>query len=208
VTAPSKIWGVARFFVTPGTGSLALAELVVQVLPNFRLNPAGPFYQFALTFLAASAGLTPIYDGSNYPDFLKGVGGFFPGAQAGNVHADLHEFIKAVRGGALPQVQAEQSLCCMLANAAFETVSEANEKRLTGNPVFEVFRHVRNAASHGNAWHFHAKHPKFRGQWKGIIIDETLKGSANPLHGKTCFYGTLSPADLLYLLQDVEALLV
>jgi hypothetical protein len=180
----------------------------LRILGDLKLDPVGPFYQFVLTYLVASAGLTPVYDAKNYPDFLKDVAGVFPGMQAGDIRADLPEFIQQVRGGALPRRNAEQALCCMLANTAFESVNEANTKRLKGDPVFEAFRHVRNAASHKNAWHFRSHEPKFRGQWKGLVIDETLKGNANPLQGKPCFYGTLQPADLLYLLQDVEGLLI
>jgi hypothetical protein len=203
---------MANFILTAGTGAFALTGQPVkfQILGDLKLDAAGPFYQFVLTYLVASAGLTPVYDATNYSDFLKDVAGVFPGIEAGDLRADLPAFIQQVRGGALPQRQAEQSLCCMLANTAFESVDEAKRKRLKGHPVFEVFRHVRNAASHKNVWHFRSKkplEPKFRGQWKGFVIDETLQGDANPLQGSTCFYGTLKPADLLYLLQDIEGLL-
>ena len=66
-----------------------------------------------------------------------------------------------------------------------------DKARLKGNPVFEVFRHVRNAASHGNAWYFTPHEPAAHGEWKGIVIDETLKGDNNPLQGKPYVYGTL-----------------
>ena len=105
-----------------------------------------------------------------------------------------------------------QSLCCMLANAAFESVGDAKAKRLSGNPIFEVSSETR--AQRGNPTatlgNFFPKEPKLRGEWgKGIVLDETLRRRCQPAAGrKTCFYGTLSPADLLYLLQDVEALLV
>jgi hypothetical protein len=72
--------------------------------------------------------------------------------------------------------------------------------------VFEVFRHVRHAASHGNAWHFDGKRdePRRRGEWRTVEIDDTRKGDNNPLQGQQCIYGTLLPADLLALLGDVE----
>jgi len=59
-------------------------------------------------------------------------------------------------------------------------------------------------APHGNKWTFRRNQPDTRGQWRNIAIDEKLQGSKNPLQGQKCFYGTLQPADLLYLLQDVE----
>lgn len=180
----------------------------IRVLHDLTLNPAGPFYQFVLTYLVASAGLTPVYDDKHYPDFMNNIAGVFPGTTTGDARADLAECVRQVRSGALPQLQAEQSLCCMLANAAFESIGKTDRDRLEGHPVFEVFRHVRNAASHKNAWHFYSDRPRLRGQWKWLVVDETLKGDTNPLQGQMCFYGTLQPADLLYLLQDVEVVLL
>jgi hypothetical protein len=196
--------------IVPKAGSLNLTANPVQlrVLSNFRLNPTRPFYQFVLTYLAASAGLTPVYDAKGYPDFLQNIIGVFPGVTGDDAQVNLAECIKLARDGLLPQRNAEQSLCCMLANSAYESVNQSERNRLKGNPIFEVFRHVRNAASHGNAWYFDKKQPSFHGAWKRIVIDETQMGSRNPLHGKTCFYGTIQPADLLYLLQDVEGLLI
>ena len=125
-----------------------------------------------------------------------------------------------VRTGALPQTQAEDALCCMLANIAFESIDQPDKDRLAGNPVFEFLHHVRNAASHRNRWHFRKDQPKCRAEWHGIVIDQLGtsnppqgktrfygRGANNPLHGRTCFHGTIWPADLLYLLRDVEKLI-
>jgi len=40
--------------------------------------------------------------------------------------------------------------------------------------------------------------------WRGFTIDHTLKGEANPLHGKQCVGPVLGPADILELLSDIE----
>jgi hypothetical protein len=191
----------------PGSFKLTGHPIELRVLRDLKLDPGGPFYQFVLTYLVASAGLTPVYDDRKYPNFMSNTARVFPGITADDARIDLAECVRLARGGKLPQQQAEQSLCCMLANTVFESIGKATRDRLAGNPVFEVFKHVRNAASHNNAWHFYGTEPKFRGQWKGLVIDETLRGDANPLQGKPCFYGMLQPADLLYLLQAVEGLL-
>jgi hypothetical protein len=40
---------------------------------------------------------------------------------------------------------------------------------------------------------------------RGFVIDDSLKGSTNPLHGRGCFGDVLGGADLLELLRDIEA---
>lgn len=191
--------------VETGYYTLTGHAVALRVLRDLALEPAGPFYRFVLTYLVASAGLTPVYDATNYPNFMRDVEGHFPGTIKGDLRANLAECVASARDGAtLPQLEAEKALCCMLANAAYESLDESDRVKLKGDPVFELFRHVRHAASHGNTWHFFPKEPSAHAEWHGIAIDETRKGDDNPLQGKPCFYGTIQPADLLYLLQDVE----
>jgi hypothetical protein len=195
------------YTLTAGTGVFNFTGNAVELFRGYALNQNGPFYGFVLTYLVASAGLTPVYDAANYPHFMQGVDGVFPGKATGRTKVNLAECVAKVREGALSQQQAEVSLCCMLANTAYEAVPDADKKKLTNEPVFRFFRHVRHAASHGNRWHFYAWEPSGVAQWSGITIDHTKKGAQNPLQGTPCFYGALQPADLLYLLQDVEKLL-
>jgi len=138
---------------------------------------------------------------------MKNTAGYFPGKVAGDVKADLSQAVQYVRSGRLPQLTAEELMCCMLANTAYESIDSATESRFRGNPVFEVFYHTRNAASHGNAWHFLPNSPKFRGAWGSLVVSDSVKGPLNPMHGKKCFYGDLQPVDLLHLLRDIERLI-
>jgi hypothetical protein len=195
------------YTITPEPGFYNLTGNAVELFRGYALNSNGPFYGFVLTYLVASAGLTPVYDAANYPHFMQGVDGVFPGKATGRTKVALAECVAKVREGALPSQKAEVSLCCMLANTAFESLTGADQQKLTNEPVFQFFRHVRNAASHGNRWHFSKNEPSKPAQWNGITIDRTKQGAQNPLQGKPCFYGELQPADLLYLLQDVERLL-
>jgi hypothetical protein len=192
------------------TGALNIGGQPVdlRVLQDLILDANGAFYNLVLSYLVASAGLTPVYDAQNYPEFLKGVAGVFPGTVTVDARADLAACVKLARDGTLPQRQAEISLCCMLANAAYESIATSDKDKLKGNPVFEFLRHTRNAASHRNFWHFFPHEPSTRAEWNQIVLDESRKGKLNPLQNHACFYGTLQPADLLYLVRDVERLLI
>jgi hypothetical protein len=191
--------------VTPQTGAITMSGQEVALRVLYALNPGGPFYRFVLTYLVASAGLTPVYDEENYSNFLKGVDGIFRGVLSGTARVDLAECVALARDNTLPVGDAEESMCCMLANTAFESM--AAKDRNGPNAVLQFFRHVRNAASHGNRWHFYRTEPRLPARWRLLTVDHNLKGSANPLHGKKCFFGSMASADLLYLLQDVERLI-
>jgi hypothetical protein len=181
-------------------GSSPAVLLLTEYLPRIK---GSRFHKLLLTFLAASAGLTPVYDAANYGPFLHGTGGSFPGRYTDTVHADLGTVVADVRGGSLPQVEAEIALCCMLANAAYESVALHDKHAKWQAPEIQFFRHVRHAASHGNRWHFASpKLPlKLDAAWRGLSLYPPAH------HGNQCFKGSLDSADLLRLLLDVEDLL-
>jgi hypothetical protein len=194
------------------TGHYNLTGHPVLMIHGLTFDRDGPFFEYLLTYLCASAGFTPVYDAVGQPTFMAGTLGVFPGFHGNVVHMDLDEAVRLARNGTtLPQKRAEQLLCCMLVNTAYESLKEADKRKLARSPVGQYFRHVRNAASHNNKWHFVAdkrvREPRLPAQWGTFKIDHTKKGKRNPLHGKDCVYGTLHPADLLYLLRDVEDLL-
>jgi hypothetical protein len=182
-------------------GSSPLVLLLTEYLPRIE---ASRIRQLHLTFLAASAGLTPVYDAVHYDAFLAGTGGTFPGIHTGPVQADLGVVVSDIRRGLLPQADAEVGLSCMLANAAYEAfgVCDATHAKWTV-PELQFLRHVRNAASHGNRWHFTSpKLPlKHDAVWRGLSLDPPTQ------HGHQCFKLSLDSADLLRLLLDVEDLL-
>jgi len=154
-----------------------------NALQDFSLDRGGVFHDLVLAYLAASAGLTA--DG----------------------HLELDEVLKEAHDRVMPADRIQQSLCCMLAVTAYQSISKKDRERLVENPVFQFLRHTRNAASHGNVWRFRKKEPALHAEWGQLVIDDTRKGDDNPLQGRGCFFETLEPADLLYLLQDVEAAL-
>ena len=201
---------MANHTIERKTGALSIGGQPVnlRVLQDLVLDAHGAFYDLVLTYLVASAGLTPVYDAKNYPEFMNGVAGVFPGKATVDARADLAECVKLARDGTIPQRQAEISLCCMLANAAYESIAKGDKDKLKGHSAFEFLRHTRNAASHRNVWHFFPHEPSTHAEWNKIVLDESRKGDLNPLQNHACFYGTLQPADLLYLLRDVERLLI
>jgi hypothetical protein len=193
---------------TPATGEVTLSGQPVVILEGLELQPGTPFFEFMLTFLVATAGLTPTYDAANYPNFMQGTDGVYPGRASGNLQANLWRPVGYVRAGHLPQRSAEISLCCMLATAAFQSLDKSTVDRFKDkNNALDVLRHIRNAASHGNKWHFEGSQPKVRCEWGTLVIDQATPGAQHPLHGQQCLYGSLGPADLLRLIRDVEKLI-
>jgi hypothetical protein len=137
----------------------------------------------------------------------------FPGKYWPMMNMDLGQLVVKVRTGEILQGTAENSLCCMLANAAWEASPFKSDHRHWKHPEVQVLRHVRNSASHGNKWHFTEPsngrngEPAHIAHWRGFVIDHWPKGSAHPLHGKPCFGADLGSGDLVRLLLDVEALI-
>ena len=112
--------------------------------------------------------------------------------------------------GTFPLGMVSDQLTLMLINAAGERA-----KAKYGDAGWSVLRHkysevdflshARNAASHGGAWHFTGDEPKARSgrqpKWRGHIVTASLHDT--PLLG-----ADLKPADLLWLLSDIEKLLI
>jgi len=91
-------------------------------------------------------------------------------------------------------------LCGMLVITAYESAKERNDH----SPVFEFFRHVRNAASIQNSFKFRPREQSRTAGWCSLRIDESSKGEDNPLFGEACFDEFLLTADALFLLWDIE----
>jgi len=98
----------------------------------------------------------------------------------------------------------------MLVNTAYEAIREFRDtsKELREHPVFELFRHVRNASSHLNQFNFKDYEPSRAASWRSLTLDDTLKGKDNPLYGKGCFGNVLGTADVFLLLSDIEEILI
>jgi hypothetical protein len=196
---------MANTTLTPGPAAATLTGQAaqMQILGDLKLDPAGAFYKFVLAYLAASAGLTAVYDSAHYADFLKGAVGIFPSPLAGiGALVRLEPVLGLARDGiTLPQLEAESRLSCMLVNTAYESLTDAQRVALKAHKEGEFFRHSRHAASHGNKWNFLYNEPVRPAEWKGVVLDRPN------FQDKRFIHGTLTPGDLLFLLGDVEKLL-
>jgi hypothetical protein len=68
------------------------------------------------------------------------------------------------------------------------------------SPLMEFLRHLRNAAAHGNHWHFRADEPKRPAALRDLSLDRSF-------HGQEVFFETLAQGDFLDLLDDVQSYL-
>lgn len=161
------------------------------------------FYKPVASFLVAISGSPAIF----LPDNKMG---YTPDTQiglSGIMHAEMnispHLIHKLSQTGFISTEDFKNSLCAMLTNHAYEIVKSQNNQ----GPVFEFFRHIRNAASHRNTFNFFPQEPRRPASWSGFSIDDTNKGSTNPLYGTPCFGTFLGISDLLLLLKDIDVML-
>ncbi len=66
------------------------------------------------------------------------------------------------------------------------------------SPLLQFARHYRNACAHNRRWSFKSHEPAHPAALRDLEID-------NSLHGRIAPYGTVSPADHLYFLDDISA---
>jgi hypothetical protein len=168
--------------------------------PQIVFNAQQPFYPIVSGFLASVVGLGPLFDHRNPLKLDQSQAAVFAGFLAPTVAIDMQQVISQTLGGGITSDQTLNGLCCMLANTAYETVKDHNDV----SPEFEVLRHLRNAASHRNRFHFMRGEPKRPAKWRTFEIDHTRKNDQNPLHGTACFGTRFGPADLLLLLSEIE----
>jgi hypothetical protein len=168
--------------------------------PTIIFAQGRPFFEMVMSFLAATVGMGPVFEKENPLAFGPNKIAWYRGKVRPDLAIDTEQIHAQCVSGALTADAAVKSLCCMLLNTAYAVAEAHNDK----SPEFEVFRHVRNAASHGNTFNFRKDEPKRPSSWGTFAIDERLKGTSNPLFGVECIGATISPADALALLQDIE----
>ena len=64
------------------------------------------------------------------------------------------------------------------------------------DPLWQFFRHLRNACFHGNKFHFRGSGPRHKAEWRGLKITSAL--DKTPL-----FFSFLLVGDVIWLLGDV-----
>ncbi|UCC40694.1 MAG: hypothetical protein JSV96_04410 [Candidatus Aminicenantes bacterium] len=168
-----------------------------------KFHKDGPFFYMITAFTIAFAGVEPFIDSRNpmnYKPYPAKSGFVLNGKVFPQFVVFPYDLFVRFQKKEISHRKISISFCTMLINTAYESVKEKNNQ----TPIFEFFRHVRNASSHRNEFFFKSKEPKRITEWRGKIIDHNLKGNNNPLFEKECFFNFLGPADALYLLSDIE----
>ncbi|MEQ1598499.1 MAG: hypothetical protein ABL880_03940 [Methylotenera sp.] len=160
-----------------------------------------PFFEMVMSFLAATVGMGAVFDATNPLGLSPQMKAGYQGIVKTDVVIDMNQVHTQCISGALSPDTAVKSLCCMLLNSTYEIAKQFNDR----SPEFEIFRHLRNAASHKNLFTFNANEPALPALWAGLKIDHTLKGSTNPLEGGECVGTVVSAGDIIALLYEIEA---
>ncbi len=84
----------------------------------------------------------------------------------------------------------------LTAEAYFDGRRAVGEQR---PPVLEFLRHVRNAVSHGNRWHFKNGEPRRPASFGTLVLNDSLDGVDGVL------FEFLSTGDVFQLLDEVAA---
>jgi hypothetical protein len=168
---------------------------------SFGFSTDGPFFPMVATFLLSTVGLGPVYEPDN-PLRLSAMNAAW---YRGNIEPELLVDLEQIRQLTqhLAADRAVQELCGMLIISAHAVaVDSARLNRvILETREFEFFRHVRNAAAHGNRFSFKVGEPKRSAAWRTLTLD------AKTHAGTQCFGSLLSAADALSLLSDIQKLL-
>jgi len=129
--------------------------------PAIAFSTDGPFFPMVARFMLATAGLGPLYQPDN-PLRLSSAWGVV--SYHGRVELQLDVDLEQLRQmtAHLDLATAVQQLCGMLIIAAHAVAAERirNDATTLQRPEMEFFRHVRNAAAHGNRFTFVGAEPR------------------------------------------------
>ncbi|MGC1454772.1 MAG: hypothetical protein WA946_06245 [Nitrospirota bacterium] len=168
--------------------------------PTLIFTQDSPFFEIVMAFLAATVGMGPVFEKENPFSPGPDKNTWYRGKVRPDLAIDLGQVHALCESGEVSADAVMKSLCCMLLNTAYSVAEAHNDQ----SPAFEVFRHLRNAASHGNYFFFKKDEPRLPASWGAFVIDDKLKGRFNPLFGAECIGDTFSPADALALMQNIE----
>lgn len=98
------------------------------------------------------------------------------------------------------QVKALSVSAGSLLIAAYEVAKSKSDR----GPVWEFFRHCRNAAAHGGRFNLNQGEPSRAAAWKTLSVDRSLHGT--PLFNIVGEKGLIALGDAVLLLWDIEQL--
>ena len=172
----------------------------MEVVDYVEFKEGLPFYDMVCSFMVSLAACPSIFNPGNPMGLSKDKYVSVQGILVQGRHFIPYDTYEQAQKGNISQTKFLKSCCCLLANTAYESVKEDDDK----SPEFEFFRHIRNASSHQNVFHFFNSEPSRSASWRSANIDLNSKGNMNPLHGKECFGSFIGIADLIDLLKDIE----
>jgi len=166
------------------------------------LKEHGPFYRYLILYQSIGISTSSLINREMRPTFGDDEYISWGSKVDENIVQHINEIVKEF-DERLDKDALSEFLGCMFINICYEKVKLFRDK----SPLFEFFRHVRNAASHNNTFCFRPNEPELPAQYKGLEIISTLKGDKNPLQGKKCIGGFIGSADLLYIINDIEQII-
>lgn len=183
---------------------MILKEDTIELPDHIAFIPGMPFYEMTMSFMTSLSIVGFVLNnekllGLKEKDYISVEGKYVNGR-----HFYPYDILKIVNIGAFTLQTYINSCCCMLANTAFESVKNKNNK----SPEFELLRHIRNASSHNNIFNFFPNEPSSPTSWREAVIDHKIKGKKNPLFGSKCFGTFIGPVDIIDLLHDIEQKLI
>lgn len=169
--------------------------------PVIAFSNQGPFLPMVATFMLAATGLGPLYQEDNPLRLSKRDSVSFHGLTEPQLDIDLEQIRQMTHH--LDLGNAVQHLCGMLMISTHTVAVNLarNDPRVLESPEMEFFRHVRNAAAHGNQFTFVGAEPRRTAAWRALNLDRTAH------NGTQCFGNLLNAADALALLGDIERML-
>lgn len=161
---------------------------------------SSPFCSHVNAFMVATAACPAIFNEGNPMHYSSDQYIAIEGLGSQGKHIRPKEIYEFVHEGNYTMREYLVTMCCSLANGAYETIRDRGIKE----PEFEVLRHIRNAASHRNRFNFQKNEPSRPATWRHLTFDSTKRGQINPLYGKPCFGTLLGPTELVDLLWDLQ----
>ena len=170
--------------------------------PSLGFSSDGPFFPMVATFLLSTVGLGPVYEPDNPLRLSKESTAGYRGLVEPELVVDLEQIRQLTQH--LPSDRAVQELCGMLIISAHAVALDniGGDRTIRESPQFEFFRHVRNAAAHGNRFTFDGLEPRRVAKWRTLTLDRANYA------GTQCFGTLLNAADALALLSDIQEMLV
>ncbi|MHB1559668.1 MAG: hypothetical protein ACYC61_19645 [Isosphaeraceae bacterium] len=121
-------------------------------------------------------------------------------SQEDGIEFSAEEIASVYLAGPQRQVEALAVSAGSLIVSAYEATRSSRDR----GPLWEFFRHCRNAAAHGGRFHLENGEPSRPARWRSMSVERGLQGT--PLFAILDDHGLIGLGDAILLLWDVEQL--